>query len=355
MATTIKAEGVQYGVYTSTTRPTGSAGLVIYNSDRKGLELYNGSEWVAITNKDAPYLYRQIIAFGYVYGGYKSSTPWRNVNKMNHSTDVIANLGDLLQTTHAYTSGFCTRDKAFCWHGSGMGSGSYTSSFNMRNDTTNTHQSSHNNLTSRNDSYTAWQEEYYGYVLCGGTTAVEQFAGATESFTTVSGVTTAAAGGTQASCVGVTDEDKSIIMSGDNSNTQTLVHSTLTSISIRALSSGSSNQLASNAQQKGISSKIGYGWAGNEGTYQGGYNYRKWSFATEDQLSTHARAAQNVGEENFDMGQAHQYMHGSYDGAQNNRCQKWFYYTDSGVELGAGSQRIGVPGGSSGWGSWRDA
>ena len=53
------------------------------------------------------------------------------------------------------------------------------------------------------------------------------------------------------------------------------------------------------------------------------------------------------------MGQDWQYALGTYDGAQNNRGHKFFYSTDSGYELGAGSIRTGVPGGSSGTCHWR--
>jgi len=54
------------------------------------------------------------------------------------------------------------------------------------------------------------------------------------------------------------------------------------------------------------------------------------------------------------MGQDHQYMLGMYgNSVQNNRGWKFNYYTDSGYELGAGSIRTGVPGGSSGHCAWR--
>jgi hypothetical protein len=68
---------------------------------------------------------------------------------------------------------------------------------------------------------------------------------------------------------------------------------------------------------------------------------------------TVARVLTNSGEENFDMGQDHQYCMGMYDGAQNNRGHKWFYSSDSGYELGAGSIRTGVPGGSSAGCVWK--
>ena len=38
----------------------------------------------------------RIITHGYVGGGYKDSSPWRNVNRTIHSTDVTTDLGDML-------------------------------------------------------------------------------------------------------------------------------------------------------------------------------------------------------------------------------------------------------------------
>ena len=86
---------------------------------------------------------------------------------------------------------------------------------------------------------------------------------------------------------------------------------------------------------------------GNEGTYNAGYNLRHYTSAT-DSYYTISKPIGNSGEENFDMGQNWQYMMGMYDGAQNNRGWKFTYASDSGYELGSGSVRTGVPGGSSG-------
>jgi hypothetical protein len=105
-------------------------------------------------------------------------------------------------------------------------------------------------------------------------------------------------------------------------------------------------------QQKGINSKLGKGYAGNEGSYNGGYNLRRFVFSTET-YTTVAKPIGNCGEENFDMGQDHQYMMGCYDGAQNNRGWRFTYSTDTGYELGSGSLRTGVAGGSSGHCVWK--
>ena len=116
---------------------------------------------------------------------------------------------------------------------------------------------------------------------------------------------------------------------------------------------GGTGFLATSGQQKGINSKLGKGYFGNEGTYNGGYNLRRINFATDTNLGNVAKPVGNSGEENFDMGQGWQYMMGMYDGAQNNRGWKFNYSTESGSELGSGSVRTGVAGGSSGHCVWK--
>jgi hypothetical protein len=302
-------------------------------------------------------MYRQVIASGYVAGGYKSGTPWRNVNKMNHATDVIGSLGDLLQGTVAYSSGFCNRDNGFMWGATGMGTGSYTVSFNMRSDTTKTAATAHNTTRAVSDNGTAFKEHDLGFVCGGGSAVLDIFNGATETMQAAShGKSLYASGDTDGAHATISDELKSLggcATGGFRIGHNTTTVSAVTTGFINA-SASPGTQFNSNGQQKGINSKIGKGWVGNEGTYNLGYNYRRWQFSTETNLGIIVRPIGNVGEENFDMGQDHNYMHGMYDGLQNNRSQKWYYWTETGVELGAGSQRIGVPGGSSGHGFWRD-
>ena len=355
MATTVTNAGIQFPSYTAATRPTGATGLVIYNSDSKMLEQYDGSQWLPLSSKNAPFLYRQVISTGYVAGGYKSSTPWQNVNKMNHATDLPTNLGDLLQSTGAYVSGFCNRDNGFIFGGTGMGTGSYTVSFNMRNDTSLSHSTNHNTTRAVADTGTAFKEHDLGFICGGGSAVIDVFNGATETMQAAShGITLYSDGDTDNAHSTCSDEN--ISLGGCSSGVFSLSHATTTIGSISTTTTGISNSttFTSNGQQKGINSKTGKGWVGNEGTYNAGYNYRRWQFSNQTMLGTVVRPIGNVGEENFDMGQDHQYMHGCYDGAQNNRSQKWYYWTETGVELGAASQRIGVPGGSSGHGFWRD-
>ena len=45
--------------------------------------------------------------------------------------------------------------------------------------------------------------------------------------------------------------------------------------------------------QKGFSSKLGKGYAGNEGTYNGGNNLRVWNYSTETVQSTVSKPVTN--------------------------------------------------------------
>jgi hypothetical protein len=106
---------------------------------------------------------------------------------------------------------------------------------------------------------------------------------------------------------------------------------------------------APDATQKGFSGKLGYGYGGASP------GLRKWNYATDSIASTPNKPITTAcAEENFDMGQDHNYMLGMYDGAQNNRAWRWTYATDSGYEGGAGMQPTasGIAGRSSGDCAW---
>jgi hypothetical protein len=111
------------------------------------------------------------------------------------------------------------------------------------------------------------------------------------------------------------------------------------------------------SQQQGMSTKVGKGYAGNEGSYNGGFNFRITNYTTDTVTGTVAKPIGDSGEENFDMGQDYGYMMGMYNTAgQNNRAYKFTYATNSGVELPASGQPTapGIGGRSSGHGYWRD-
>ena len=342
--------------FTTLTRPASPVqGQVIFNTSINKMEMYDGSVWRETSN-ERPFLFRQIITTGYVLAGYKDSVPWKNVNKMVHATDVATNLGDQLAYVGAYSSGACSETLGFIWafDNSGIGAGSLTSTFNLATETSAGSDTLWNVRTARDDCGTVFKEHQYAYIIGGGTADIDIFNLTTGTMlkTETGPDSTTNNGGT------VNDETAGYFWgdSGVSVKVNFATDSTGTTQGPGPMNytlGTASNIVASHSQQKGINSKIGRGWAGNEGSYLGGYNLRRFQFSTETSLGTVAKPVTNCGEENFDMGQAHQYMMGCYDGAQNNRGWKFTYASETGVELGAGSVRTGIPGGSSGHSVWK--
>jgi hypothetical protein len=333
--------------FTTTTRPESPVqGQVIFNTSINKLEMYDGSVWRETSN-ERPFLYRQIITTGYVLAGYRGGVPWRNVNRMVHSTDVCTNLGDQLEYVGAYSSGACSQTLGFIWafDNSGIGSGTLTSTFNMATETSAGANSLWNLRTGRDDCGTVFKEHQYAYIIGGGTADIDIF-----NLTTGTMLQTET-GPDSSTNNGSTVNDENVGYFWGDSGTSVKVNFATGPLNYTLGSAG--NIVASHSQQKGINSKIGRGWAGNEGSYLGGYNLRRFQFSTETSLGTVSKPVANCGEENFDMGQAHQYMMGCYDGDQNNRGWKFTYASETGVELGAGSVRTGVTGASSGHCVWK--
>jgi len=345
----LSSNGMNVPVYTSTTRPASPVtGQIIFNATTNILEIYDGGLWKDVTQtaSGTAFLYRQIITTSYVAGGYQSSSPWKNVNRMNQSTDVMTNLGDLLSIAANYTSGANGPTLAYMWCASPTWDGTAvaTVAYNMATETNAGTSTSWNMPVARNDCGTIFKETQYAYVTGGGSADVSVWTFSTETFSSggVSGLA-----GDSSYQYGVTafSDETSGYWWGSGGQKVTFSTGTAYSVSTAA-------NVNVNGQQKGISTKLGLGYFGNEGGYNGGYNLRRYVIAT-DSYTTVAKPVTNSGEENFDMGQYWQYMMGCYDGAQNNRGWKFSYTADIGFELGSGSVRTGVPGGSSGHCAWK--
>ena len=91
--------------------------------------------------------YRQVINYSYLAGGYKSSSPWKNVHKTVNSTDQTNHIGELLDYPMSYSSGACSKSILFIWSVNTDGAwksatnthGTTTSAVNMFNDTNYAH------------------------------------------------------------------------------------------------------------------------------------------------------------------------------------------------------------------------
>ena len=341
-------EGVTFANL-STAPASPVAGQVYFNTSEGFLMIWDGDVWHPVS-ESRDFLHRQIITHGSVMGGYVSTSPWRNVNTMNHSTDVMTNNGDVLPSAAAYTSGACSLTNGYLWSADNTwpGTSTTTAAFNMFT-YTGFSGAQYNMRVGRNDMATVFKEHEMAWITGGGSADVDVFNLSTETmYTTDQGVDTTISGDSmQSGHASFSDETKGYIWQESNTGNR-ISFGTGTAITVATSGVGGIG-----SQQKGISSKVGFGYAGNEGTYLGGYNLRRWNLGTETNIGNVAKPVGNCGEENFDMGQDHQYMMGCYDGAQNNRGWKFSYTTSSGYELGAGSVRTGPSGGSSGHCVWR--
>jgi hypothetical protein len=320
-------------------------GQVIYNTTNKSLEMYDAGYWITVQDFNRPYLYRTVITTSYVFGGYKNSSPWKNANRMAHSTDICTNLGDLMTYGGSYISGAAGLVKAYHWgaDNSWPGSSNIVCGLNMATET-NAGTAFGVMRNSRDASATVFAETRFAYIAGGGTADVDVFNLTTESMY-LNNQGPDASGSDNAGAM----SDETAGYHYTSGGAVKFLFST--TVAYATIETGVRN---AHGEQKGINSKLGRGWGGNEGSWSGGYNLRRWQFSTDTSLGTVAKPFGNGGEENYDMGQDHQYMMGNHDQTgQNNRGWRFSYTTESGYELGSGSIRTGVPGGSSAACAWK--
>jgi hypothetical protein len=210
----------------------------------------------------------------------------------------------------------------------------------MFNDTNYAHQAKFNTGIARSDVATMQKETEFAYLISGGSTSIEKFNLSNESYISGFGVSSI-----NDSAGGAAFFDESFGYAWTSGAAIKFNFSNETP--------SSSTQWGVHQQQKGISSKVGKGYCGNEGSYNGGYNLRRWSNATDTNIGNVSKPHANCGEENFAMGQDWQYMLGNYDGAQNNTSLKFSYTTDTGTTSVSGLNPGVNAGTSSGHCGWR--
>jgi hypothetical protein len=322
---------------------------------------YDGG-WEPVGSQDTDrtgFKYRQVINVSYLAGGYKDASPWKNVHRTTNSTDQTVHLGELLDYPASYTSGACSKSILFLWSTNTDGTfkgdstihSTWTSGIHMVNETAYAHQTKWDLANARDDCGTLHQETEFAWIFGAGVAAVEKFNLTNETMYSVyyqAGApyyttTTSITGSGPSGASGFSDENYGYGWTQQSGTKLFFANDTFTN----------NQQWGASGQQKGISSKVGKGYCGNEGTYNGGYNLRRWNVFTETNIGNVAKPHPNCGEENFTMGQDHQYMLGNYDGLQNNTSWKFTYATDSGVVNPSGLAP-GVNGGtSSGHCGWR--
>lgn len=287
------------------------------------------------------FLYRTIYTKGYMSGGYKNSSPWRNVNKTIHSTDVTTNLGDKLVYSSSYIGGGFSDYRTYVYPSTGavQGSGTIVESMSMSSETMSSLDSARYLKTSRTDCEALLTPSLTSaYIVGGGSTAVDRHNFTTDIMFNAGTAPTSPLGGSTAGGLGsLFGQFKAWISSGAGSSftwaTETWATGGMT--------------WSTDGQPKGLSSKHGHGYGGS-GSYAGSVNLSKFSESTGTNLATVARNKTN-GEENFEIGQNWGYMLGAYDGAgQNNDAGRLNYLTDVWTALGSDAQPKGHDGASSG-------
>lgn len=352
-------------MYMFTYPVTGNSGRLRWNTDRRQMEYYGPSPmakggpvgWQAMTT---PFLVRSIITNGYVLGGYKDSVAWANVNRTVAATDTTTSLGDLLSRTFNYKNGACSLVSAYVF-GAGNGhaiNSNLSTAFNMRTEATITIRSAANMATSRGHMGVVFKEHLTAWVTGGESSTIEEFDLTSETFVTFTSATSATgiagdAGASSGGPWGMSHETYGIWY-----GTGTITNFTFAT---RSTSTRAGTSPGNHYQQKSIQSKYSNGYAGDDGSWNGGYAYRRTNFFTNTTATYtgNGKAYTNCGEENYSLGQDWQYMLGQYDGAQNNKAAKFVYSTEVQTTGSATMEPKGTTGAttingrSSGVCSWR--
>ena len=320
----------------------GEAGHIRYNEAHKGIEYYSDqlgeSRWYGAGQ---PFLTRQIITANYTQGGYKSSATWNNVNRTQNATDTSVNLGNgSIERSHNYQSGAGSRTLAYTF-GAGNGhvvSSNYVIAYNMvtENQLVLSQTLSDGN---RLRFATMWNGTDYAYIAGGGSSTVREYNMVTQ--------TQVGTHGTMGSsnCWSMSHENYAIFYGNGQYNF---------TFATKSVSSRGGTEPGAHHQQKAVNSKWGVSFAGNEGGYRSGYNLRRTSWAVNSTSQTIGKPVGDSGEENFGLGQDHQYMLGMYNGLQNNISWRFNYATESGFQAGSTLEPKGHAGMSSATNHWRE-
>tara|TARA_R110000824_G_scaffold39916_7_gene120129 strand:- start:8224 stop:9336 length:1113 start_codon:yes stop_codon:yes gene_type:complete len=335
--------------------------------------------------------YRVIITYAYVYGGYIGSTPWKDVGKVVAATDQTTHLGSLLDKGAMYTAGVSNQTSTFIIgtkddYVGPLGDGSsHTTAFNMYNDSLLAHSANHDPIYDTNDTGIIFQETYFAWI-CGGH-ILGSSAWGSPTFADAAGLNltnetmqsgrlsgTVTWDGThwQGSVYAVSDETQGHIgfsnyegldttgtgwgrvVPQTNVTDQTVVYATETVLN-------TSNNICFCPHQHGISTKEHKAYGSNEGDYASGWNLRVWDLTTMTQTDTVQKpwyVQQGNSENNFTMGQDHQYMlgchgdNGAGSSVQQNTSWRLNHSTDTGPVDPSGLKpgwQDGMASGATGW------
>jgi hypothetical protein len=308
----------------------------------------NNSSWTTLgdTQTSNPFVnafkFRSIYTRGYVIGGYKDATPWRNANRTQHATDVTTNLGDQLDQNCAYVDASYSDYYLYIYATSPTwpGVGTYTSSYNMITESGRTHQSAWNTTQDQGnygDSGVIINSNLtMAWILC-TSNIVDKHNLATEVMYAAGsgGANVGTAGDWVCAWYG---EFYGWVKQSSSGNRNHKIEFSTETWSAAGLTVGT------DGWGKALKTKEGYAYVKNFG------NISASAYKINDSTGVNIRtdlSFNNAGEENYQTGQNWGYCLGEYNGAQNNNTYKVTHGTDAYTVLGSSSQPKGHDGVSS--------
>ena len=351
------------GVYKIPTS-TVEIGSPVYSDGTNTYFAYPGS-----TNNTvgSGYLLRSIYTHGFTCGGYKNSTPWRNVNKTWHATKITYNCGDQMEAPMAYGDGMYSDVNGYIFGVGGQGSYANTNSINLHTGISRSRRSGlsnggipgtygspgqpygyegHNPLSDgipygqpgasnpSGDLYTqsgtgGWMMSVErdscgastnilgqnGYVTGGGSSVTNKLHFPTEIMYTTTDCGTAA-GHTS----GGDGENRGIFSLGGTKKYITYSNDVWSTFTGGTHSTDGIN--------KYLDSKYNYWWCGN-GSNSATTTVSKIAESTMTEINTSVNRGFDQGEENSHGGQSEGYTIGAYDGSQNNASYYLTYSNDT--------------------------
>jgi hypothetical protein len=289
-----------------------------------------------------PFKYRTIYTHGYVGGGYKDSSPWRNVNRTVHTTDVTTNLGDLLDYNPAYVDGSYSDYYQYIYASSTSwpGTGTYTTSFSMVTESSRTHNSEWDTKSSYggygdvgviiNSNLTlAW--------ILGNQTNIDKHNLVTEVMY-AGGLGGVAGTAGDFVCTWYGQYYGWVKHNYEGSRNNKIEFATETW-------SAGSLSVGTDGWGKALPTKDGKAYVKNVGNI--GTSTYTINDTTGVNINTGLNMPESCGEENFQTGQNWGYSLGNYNGAQNNNSHKFIHSTDSIITMGSSTQPKGHDGMSS--------
>lgn len=304
----------------------------------------SSSSWTTLGDTQAsnPFLnsfkYRTIYTRGYTLAGYAAGTPWSNVNRTHHATDMTTNLGDIMDRSAGYIDGGYSDYNAYTYgmsNGINTGNNStWTSSVSMATEAGRTHDTNWDTKTTRADCAVLLNPSLtIGFITGGGTLNTDKHNYVTELMMVVGSAPanpSVSAAGAAAACFGAT---KGWAVASAVAN--------FTFVTETWVNAGMTNGSDGHSKMLGTKHGFAYGHsAGNTGTAV----ITKWNDTTGATISAATSSPDNSGEENFQIGQNWGYCLGSYNGGYSTNTYKINYLTDVVTAMGSDTQPKGHSG-----------